>query len=109
MVTFGSLMRARISLTNSAALTPAQIEALKPRFKAGLHVMGFNEIRGYIFGDWSAEQFQHAKLGIPDYAGYTLGFEVVQAYLKRTGQSATEATYVPWHTIIEASHYFDAI
>lgn len=90
----------------SSALTPVQAAALKPRFKEALHQTGFDLMRGYIFGDWAAEQFGYPKQGIPDYAGYTLGYEVVRAYLARTGISAAEATYVPWQEIVARAEYF---
>jgi uncharacterized protein YjaZ len=91
----------------STALAPAQIEELKPRFQAALETAGFDEMRSYIFGDWAAEQFHYSKLGIPDYAGYTIGYEVVQEFLERTGMSAAAATYLPWREIVEESMWFD--
>lgn len=91
----------------SSALTPEQIEAVKPRFKEALEATGFDTLRGYIFGDWAAEQFGYPALGIPDYAGYTLGYQVVWAYLERTGRTAVEATYTPWQEIVRGSGYFD--
>lgn len=90
----------------SRALSEAQIEAMKPRFKAALETTGFDTLRAYIFGDWAAEQFSYPKQGIPDYAGYTLGYAVVNAYLEQTDKSAAEATYVPWQEIVEESGYF---
>ncbi|MER3554037.1 MAG: hypothetical protein C4331_06715 [Meiothermus sp.] len=91
----------------STALSPEQLEAVKPRFKAALETTGFDTLRGYIFGDWAAEQFRYPKQNIPDYAGYTVGYEVVKAYLKHTGKSAAEATYIPWREIVEGSRYFE--
>lgn len=90
----------------SRALTPEQMEAVKPRFRAALQTTGFDVLRGYIFGDWAAEQFHYPKQGIPDYAGYTLGYAVVKAFQQRTGKTATEATYIPWQEIVEQSGYF---
>lgn len=89
------------------ALSPQQIEVLKPRFRAALETTGFDTLRGYLFGDWVAEQSGYPKQGIPDYAGYTLGYEMVKAYLKHTGQSAAQATYRPWREIVEQSGYFN--
>ena len=88
------------------ALNREQIAAVKPRYQEALQESDFDVVRGYIFGDWAAERFRYPKQGIPDFAGYTLGFELVQAYLKRTGQSAAEATYRPWREIAEAAAYF---
>ena len=91
----------------STALSQEQIKQLKPRFKEALTESDFGIVRGYIFGDWAAEKFHYPKMNIPDFAGYTLGFELVNAYLKRTNTTATKATYVPWQEIIEASSYFE--
>ncbi len=92
----------------SDALSAEQIEGVKPRFEEALEESDFDVVRGFIFGDWAAERFHYPKQNVPDYAGYTLGFELVQAYLKRTGHSAAEATYVPWQEIVAASGYFRA-
>jgi uncharacterized protein YjaZ len=97
----------RLAGPYSTALTPAQVAELKPRFKAALEITSFDEMRSYIFGDWAAEQFHYPKLGVPDYAGYTIGYDVVQAYLARTGMTATEATYVPWREIVDVSGWFE--
>jgi uncharacterized protein YjaZ len=82
------------------------LDALRPRYREALEVTGFNEIRGWIFGDWSAERFGHAKHGVPDFAGYALGYRLVRAFLDRTGRSAAEATYLPWREIVDGSEYF---
>jgi uncharacterized protein YjaZ len=71
-----------------------------------LNVKGFNEVRGYIFGDAIAESMGLPKAGIPNFAGYAIGYRVVQAYLKRTGKTVPEATFVPAGEIIEESGFF---
>jgi uncharacterized protein YjaZ len=88
----------------STALSAEQLEAVKPIYQEALEATG--DIRGYIFGDWAAEQFHYAKRGLPDYAGYSVGYAIVQAFMKRTGQTATEATYLLWREIVEESGYF---
>jgi uncharacterized protein YjaZ len=92
----------------SSALTPEQFAALKPRFAEAVQsgLRGFDVVRGYIFGDWAADKFGYPAQGIPMFAGYTMGFEMVQAYLARTGCSAAEATYKPWEEIVEESQFF---
>lgn len=86
-------------------LTGAQREELKPRYHEALQVSGFNEIRGYIFGDLD-ENYGFGKIGLPPYAGYSIGYHVVAEYLRRSGKTPSEATYVPWQEIIEESRYF---
>lgn len=76
-------------------------------FKDALNVSGFNEVRRYIFGDPVMAAYSgEAGKGIPMYAGYALGYRVVQAYLKRTGKSVVETTYTPVAEIIEESRFF---
>jgi uncharacterized protein YjaZ len=77
----------------------ADLEHAVTRFREGLGVTGFNEVRRYIFGDPGA--------GLPIYAGYALGYRVVQAYLKRAGKHVVEATFVPARTIIAGSGFFE--
>ena len=81
---------------------------MKPRFAEALlsGVRGFDVVRGYIFGDWAAAQFGYPPQGLPNFAGYTLGFRLVEAYLARTGRRAAEATYTPWEEIVDESEYF---
>lgn len=87
-------------------LSDADHEMLKPRFREAIDVSGFDEIRGYIFGDWAAEQFKYTPQRLPDFAGYAVGYRIARAYLARTGRSAAVATYVPWREIVEESRYF---
>ncbi|MBI3659167.1 hypothetical protein HY230_01680 [Candidatus Acetothermia bacterium] len=71
-----------------------------------LNIRGFNEVRGYIFGDVIAENMKLPKAGVPNYAGYAIGYRVVQHYLKRTGKTVPEATFVPAKEIIAESGFF---
>jgi uncharacterized protein YjaZ len=71
-----------------------------------LEVSGFNAVRGYIFGDTIAATWGLPKAGVPDFAGYAIGYRVVQQYLQRTGKSAVEATFLPSQEIIAESGFF---
>lgn len=87
------------------ALSPEQIAALRPRFRENLTVAGYDQIRGYLFGDWAAEAMGFPAQGLPDFAGFTVGYELVRAYCTRTGRTVVEATYVPWQEIVEEARY----
>jgi uncharacterized protein YjaZ len=87
------------------ALSDEQLAAVRPRFRAALDVTGFDTVRGYVFGDWAAGYAGTQKQGLPDFAGYTVGYRVVRQYLERRGGSAAAATYVPWREILEGSGY----
>lgn len=87
--------------------TTLGLEALRglwPRYQAALEEREFGVVRGYIFGDGVMERYgQPGTLGLPDYAGYALGYRVVQDYLARTGRTAAQATSDPWRQIVEES------
>ena len=84
----------------------AQLETAQSLIVDGLEKTGFDVIRGYIFGDYLADQFGFQKIGMPACGGYAIGYRVVQAYLQRTGQSVAEATFVSAAEIVKQSGYF---
>jgi len=88
------------------SLSSDETERSRTIIGQALDVSGFDKIRAYIFGDEIARQWNLPEVGLPHCAGYTIGYQVVQAYLKRTGKTATEATFVPHREIIEASGFF---
>lgn len=66
----------------------------------------FNKVRGYVFGDLWGGQRGIETAGVPAYAGYALGYRIVQAYMARTGKTVVEATFVPARTVIGESGIF---
>lgn len=83
------------------------LEETKHIFGGALDVTGFNEIRGYIFGDSIAAHSGAVTAGVPDFAGYAIGYRVVQAYLERTGKTVAETTFLPADEIIAGSGFFE--
>jgi uncharacterized protein YjaZ len=71
-----------------------------------LDVTGFDAVRGYVFGDATAEYMGRSKAGVPKFAGYAMGYRVVRQYLRRTGKSVAEATFLPSREIIAESGFF---
>ncbi len=83
------------------------LDTAKSLIATGLQKTGFNVIRSYIFGDALAAQNGYEPLGgMPAYGGYAVGYHVVQAFLRRTGLSAVEATFVPADEIVAKSAFF---
>jgi uncharacterized protein YjaZ len=80
-----------------------RLEDARMLFKSALHVTGFDTLRSYIFGD---EIIGGDKVDVPRYAGYALGYKVVQAYLQRTGKSVVQATFTPAEEVIAESGFF---
>ncbi|MDN9010599.1 DUF2268 domain-containing protein [Brevibacillus laterosporus] len=72
-----------------------------------LHVRGFSEVRSYLFGDDLADKMGYQRVGLSPYAGYGVGYHLVQAYLKKTGKSIMEATLTPANQIIAESCFFE--
>jgi uncharacterized protein YjaZ len=72
-----------------------------------LNVSGFDNVRRYIFGDSIVREGAQPAEQLPNYAGYGIGYRVVQAYMQRTGKSVAEATFVPARDIIAESGFFE--
>jgi uncharacterized protein YjaZ len=62
--------------------------------------------RSYLYGDRVA-QFGGEKIGMPDNAGFAIGYYAVKSYLKNTGKSIAEATFTPAEEIVRDSKYFE--
>lgn len=89
-----------------SGLSAEEMERAKAIIGPALEVSGFDKIRAYIFGDEISRQWGFPELGLPHCAGYTIGYQVVQAYLQRTAKGAVEATFVPFEEIIAQSEFF---
>ena len=87
------------------ALSEEGLEEVRPVFRNALEVSGFDEIRGYVFGDWAASRMGYVPRGLPNFAGYAMGYKIVREYLERSGRTAAEATYVPWREIVDGARY----
>jgi uncharacterized protein YjaZ len=67
---------------------------------------GFDVVRNYIFGDTISKQMGREPVGLPDFAGYAIGYFAVRQYLARSGKTAAEATLLPAREILTGSDYF---
>jgi uncharacterized protein YjaZ len=90
----------------TSSLSAQEIASARTIIGAALDISGFDKIRTYIFGDETSKRWDAPVLGLPHCAGYAIGYQVVQAYLHRSGKTATEATFVPYDEIIETSGFF---
>ncbi|MBA2392503.1 MAG: hypothetical protein H0V70_07130 [Ktedonobacteraceae bacterium] len=88
-------------------LSEEELATARSVISGALEVSGFNAVRGYIFGDTIAASGELPKAGVPDFAGYAIGYRIVQHYLQRTGRSAVEATFLPSQEIITKSGFFE--
>jgi len=83
-----------------------QLAEAKRVIGSALEVTGFNEVRSYIFGDTISTHMGRPAAGVPDFAGYAIGYRVVRQYLARAGKTVAQATFVPAQEIIAESGFF---
>jgi uncharacterized protein YjaZ len=87
-------------------LSEEELAVAKRVIGDALDVTGFDAVRGYIIGDTISVSMGRPKIGVPNFAGYAIGYRVVRHYLQRTGKSVAEATFLPSHEIIRESGFF---
>ena len=86
---------------------PAQFDTAREMIGQALDATGFDVIRGYIFGDALAEHSGFRPVGgMPTYGGYAVGYQVVRAFMERSGLSIEEITFIPAKEIISNSGFF---
>lgn len=66
-----------------------------------LDVKGFAEVSSYMFGDEVALKEGYQAVGLPFCAGYAVGYEAVQSFMKNTNKSIYEATLSSTDEIID--------
>lgn len=87
---------------------PANLETARRLVGENLSATGFNTIRGYIFGDALAGQSGYPPVGgMPTFGGYAVGYHLVQAFLRRSGLSIEETTFLPANEIVSGSGFFE--
>jgi uncharacterized protein YjaZ len=85
----------------------SQMPRVKEAMKKALDLKGFNEVRVYLYGDRKSTLFGGKGVGMPDFAGYAIGYYIVQAYMEKTGNDIVETTFMAPDEIIEDSGFFD--
>ena len=85
---------------------PSEFETARRMLGEALERTGFDVIRAYIFGDPVAEQGGFKPVGMPAFDGYTMCYQVVKAFLARSGASIEAATFMSADEIIAGSRFF---
>jgi uncharacterized protein YjaZ len=88
-----------------STLAQTEVATAKRLLGTALAETDFTVMRQYIFGDKMSGQTR----GVPNFAGYALGYHVVQTYLKRTGKSVVQATFIPPEEVIAESGFFKVL
>lgn len=77
------------------------IKTVNPVIYPHLQETDFQKISSYLYGDGIMKLRGVVPMGIPDYAGYSCGYYLIQHYLKKTGKSIYEATITPTADILQ--------
>ncbi|WP_273127110.1 DUF2268 domain-containing protein [Bacillus weihaiensis] len=73
-----------------------------------LNIKGFAEVSSYMFGDEIAKQEGYQPVGLSFGAGYAVGYEVVQAFMRKTNKTIYETTLLSSDEIIYGSGLFSS-
>ena len=71
-----------------------------------LNIKGFAEVSSYMFGDEIAKQEGYQPVGLSFCAGYAVGYEVVQSFMKKHNKTIFETTLLSSDEIIHGSGKF---
>ena len=71
-----------------------------------LNIKGFAEVSSYMFGDEIAKQEGYQPVGLSFCAGYAVGYEVVQSFMKKHNKTIYETTLLSSDEIIKGSGLF---
>jgi uncharacterized protein YjaZ len=69
---------------------------------AALSVTDATTIAAYMYGDAIVAAQGHPTVGLPSYAGFEVGYRLVQDYLRQTGQSLADAIVTSSEKILAA-------
>lgn len=72
-------------------LDPEDLEYATEIIKAALDVTDATTIAAYMYGDAIVAMQGHPAVGLPPYAGFEVGYRLVQEYLRQSGQRLSEA------------------
>ncbi|MGX4586329.1 DUF2268 domain-containing protein [Paenibacillus chitinolyticus] len=75
-------------------------------FKDALALKGFAEVSSYMFGDLYAKEQGYAPAGVSPFAGYSVGYAAVQAFLGVNDVTIGEATLLSTEEILGSCGLF---
>lgn len=71
-----------------------------------LQVKGFAEVSSYMFGDVIAKEQGFQAVGLSPFAGYAVGYRIVQSFMQRNRVTVSEATLLSTADILDGSGLF---
>lgn len=67
---------------------------------------GFAEVSSYMFGDTFAAEQGYQPVGLSPFAGYAVGYQAVQSFMKANNVGISEATLLSTDEILSNSGLF---
>ena len=78
----------------------------KEVIKGALNIKGFAEVSSYMFGDAIAKEQGYQPVGLSPFAGYAVGYEAVQSFMKNNNVRIEEATLLDTDEILSNCGFF---
>ncbi|MCC9088660.1 DUF2268 domain-containing protein [Bacillus pumilus] len=82
------------------------LEYSKEVIKDALHTKGFAEVSSYMFGDTIAKEQGYQPVGLSPFAGYAVGYQAVQSFMKTNNVGIEEATLLGTDEILRNCEFF---
>jgi len=77
------------------------LEYSKEVIKDALYTKGFAEVSSYMFGDNIAKEQGYQPVGLSPFAGYAVGYQAVQSFMKMNNVGIEEATILDTNEILK--------
>ncbi|MFI9628919.1 DUF2268 domain-containing protein [Streptomyces sp. NPDC052042] len=84
----------------SKSLTGAELDRAHEKITADIDVAGMQNLTAYVLGDATAQRMGQPPVGLPDFAGYSVGLRIVDAHLAASGLTASQSTALPAREIL---------
>ncbi len=84
-----------------SSLDNEDLEYSREVIKNSLDIRGFAEVSSYMFGDTIAKEQGYQPVGLSPFAGYAVGYQAVQSFMKINNVSIKEATLLSTNEILK--------
>lgn len=78
-----------------------EVDYSKEVMKEALHMKGFGEVSSYMFGDTIAKEQGFQPVGLSPFAGYAVGYQAVQSFMRIKKVGIEEATLLGTEEILK--------
>ncbi|USD82107.1 DUF2268 domain-containing protein [Bacillus safensis] len=78
-----------------------EVDYSKEVMKEALHMKGFGEVSSYMFGDTIAKEQGFQPVGLSPFAGYAVGYQAVQSFMRINKVGIEEATLLGTEEILK--------